>query len=982
MPAISAGRRGGGFTSTRREPEKRPGSIGELADALCQARPLAGAIAHRQYLAGAPAVWAEPDDPPHPALWSALVAQGISKLYSHQTAALSALTAGRDLLTVTPTASGKSLIYMLPTLEASLADPEARALYLFPYKALEQDQMNGLNAFIQAAGLTESVTAAIYDGDTPQPERRRLRAHPPSVLITNPDMLHLGLLAYHEEWRAFFSKLKIVVVDEMHVYRGIFGSHFHHVMRRLARVCARAGSSPRYIASSATIGNPGEFASTLLGMPFSVIETSGAPRPGRHFLFINPPSGSPYTAATFLIERCVRAGFRTIAFTKARKITELLTSWIAGSAPDLITRIASYRAGYLPSERRDIERRMARGDLMGVISTSALEHGIDIGGLDVCILVGYPGSITSSWQRAGRVGRTERESLVCLVALPDALDQYFMRNPPEFFSRDFERAAADPANPTIASQHLICAGAELPITAADAAFYPPETLKLVSDLTRDGRLVAGADGATWYSLRRNPQRDVNLRAIGGGYTIATATPERMIGTVDGVRVFTECHQGAIYLHQGQQFEVTELDRERRRVTVRRVDLDYYTQVLSEKETEILETLATRQTPGYCVSLGRLRVTQEFKEYIRRRISDQQKMSSHPLDLPPIVYETVGMWWEIPEEVREEATREGRHFMGSIHASEHAAISLFPLLAICDRNDIGGISYPNHPQTGGSAVFIYDGYPGGIGLAAKGFERIESLLAKTSALIGSCPCEQGCPSCIHSPKCGSGNHPLDKQGAALVLDRLLSRSAPAPRARPIRAPLPAPDAAPAQPAIERTKPSGPVLFFDLETLRGAEEVGGWEHIMRMGLAIAVVYDEAAGAFRTYREADVDRLIVELMSAHLVVGYNLKRFDYTVLRGYREAAFDRIPTCDMLEEIHRKLGFRLKLNDLAEVTLGGGKSSDGLQSLRWVKEGRLDLVEEYCRKDVEVTRRLYHYGRDKGYLLYHDREHRPMRVPVAW
>ena len=992
MPAILAARPGGGFTSTRRRPE--PKSIGELTASLCKARPLAKAVVHRQYLPATAAEWAEPEDPPHPAVRAALVAQGISRLYSHQAAALSSLSAGHDLLTVTPTASGKSLIYMIPTLEAVLADPEARALYLFPYKALEQDQLGALTGFIKAAGLTGKVTAAIYDGDTPQTERRKLRAHPPSVLITNPDMLHLGLLAYHDEWRAFFSSLRIVVVDEMHVYRGIFGSHFHHVMRRLARICRRHGSAPRYIVSSATIGNPGEFASSLLGVDFSVIERSGAPRPGRHFVFINPESGSPYTAATYLVEQCVRAGFRTIAFTKARKITELLASWIAGSAPDLISRIASYRAGYLPSERRDIERRMAAGDLMGVISTSALEHGIDIGGLDVCILVGYPGSITSSWQRAGRVGRTERESLVCLVALPDALDQYFMRNPPEFFSRDFERAAADPGNPVVASQHLICAGAELPITKADSEFYPPETLELVPGLAREGRLVTGADGDTWYSLRRNPQREVNLRAIGGGYTIMTADPERVIGTVDGVRAFTECHAGAIYLHQGQQFEVLDLDRERRLVSVRRVDRDYYTQVLSEKETEILETLSTRRTPGYKVSLGRLRVTQEFKEYVRRRISDQQKMSNHPLDLPPIVYETVGMWWEIPEEVREETTQAGLHFMGSIHAAEHAAISLFPLLAICDRNDIGGISYPAHPQTGGSAVFIYDGYPGGIGLAAKGFERIEALLGKTRSLIASCPCEEGCPSCIHSPKCGSGNHPLDKQGAALVLDRLMSerparsaRRVRGPRPAAAKAPTPGPTVPPAparskEPGVAPPRNPGAVLFFDLETLRGASEVGGWDHISEMGLALAVVYDEKTGTYRTYYEADVDRLIVELMSANLVVGYNLKRFDYTVLRGYREAAFDRIPTCDMLEVIHGKLGFRLKLNDLAEVTLGAGKSADGLQSLQWVKEGRMDLVEEYCRKDVEVTRRLYHFGKDKGYLLYHDRARRPVRVPVAW
>ncbi len=974
--------------------EAEPRSAGDLAAWLAGQKQLRGSVVYRGYQPGAAACWAEPPAPLAAPLRRSLDAAGIGRLYSHQAEALAELARGRHVLTVTPTASGKSLIYMLPALEAAAADASSKALFLFPYKALEQDQLAGLNGFIRAAGLEGRTSAAVYDGDTPQPERRKLRARPPGILITNPDMLHMGLLAYHGEWREFFANLKLVVVDELHVYRGVFGSHLHHVMRRLARVCRAHGSSPRFIVSSATIGNPAEFASSLLGLPFSLISKSGAPRAGQHFLFVNPATGSPYTAATFLVERCVRAGFRTLTFTKARKITELIASWIAGTAPDLASRIASYRAGYLPEQRRQIEERMARGDLTGVISTSALEHGIDIGGLDVCILVGYPGSITSSWQRVGRVGRSGRESLVVLVALPDALDQYFMSNPEEFFQRGFEAAAADPANTVIASQHLVCAGAEIPLTAADREIYAAETFDLIDSVARGGALVADASGTTWYSLRRNPQREVNLRSIGAGYTIVDAGTERTIGTVDGVRAFLECHQGAIYLHQGRQFEVSEMDRERRRVIVRSADRDYYTQVLSEKETEILDVISARDLGGYRVSLGRLRVTQEFKEYVRRRLSDQQKISSHPLDLPPLVYETVGMWWEIPDSVKEEATRKGFHFMGSIHAGEHAAISLFPLLAICDRGDIGGISYPAHPQTGGAAVFIYDGHPGGIGLAAQGFERTEFLLEKTQRLLDSCECEQGCPSCIHSPKCGSGNHPLDKEGARFVLSSLNGPGRAGAR-RPIQAALSdsptfARSRRPAtvreqtgRPAVHRAE-TGPrrLLFFDLETRRSAEEVGGWDHIQEMGLALAVVYDEESGAYQTYLEPDVDRLIVELMSADRVVGFNVKRFDYTVLRGYRDAAFERIPTCDLLEEIHLKLGFRVKLNHLAEETLREGKSADGLQSLRWFKEGRMDLIEEYCRRDVEVTRRLYHFGKEHGYLLYRDSSRRSVRVPATW
>ena len=967
----------------RSEPDD---SVAALTAALASSRALKDSLIYRGFLPGVPAVPAS-----LPAgvsssfldLGALLKSAGIEQLYSHQEQALAALASGRDVLTVTPTASGKSLIYMLPTLEALSRRPGARALYLFPYKALEQDQLGSLESMLAASGLSDRVTAAIYDGDTSPRDRRRLKASPPGVLITNPDMLHMGFLPYHEEWSELFANLMYVVVDELHVYRGIFGSHFHHVMRRLARICRRHGSSPRFIASSATIGNPGEFAGSLLGVPLSVIDQSGAPRSGQHFLFVNPGAGSPYTAATSMIESCVRAGFRTIAFTKARRITELLTSWVAAAAPDLAPRIASYRAGYLPSERRDIEGRLARGELLGVISTSALEHGIDIGGLDVCILVGYPGSITSSWQRAGRVGRAGRQSLVALVALPDALDQYFMSNPEEFFDRDFEQVVVDPCNPLIAAQHLICAGAEVPLTEADRSIYAPKVFSLIDQLCQSGGLVQDATGQAWYSLRRNPQRDVSLRSIGASYVILEESTAKAIGTVDGVRAFTECHEGALYLHRGQQFEVIALDLERRRVTARRVRRDDYTQVLSEKETEILEVLASRETAGYRVSLGRLRVTQEFKEYERRRISDRQKISSHPLSLPPLIYETVGLWWEVPAQVQREAAARQMHFMGSIHASEHAAISLFPLLAICDRSDIGGISYPAHPQTGGPTVFIYDGSPGGIGLAARGFEQIEALLDRTRRLIASCPCETGCPSCIHSPKCGNGNHPLDKAGALFVLESLVS---PPPGSDPILPSAgllkPAAERAPAPGTRSQPGLAGRLLFFDLETRRSAEEVGGWGRIDQMGLALAVVYDESSGVFRTYFEPDVDRLIVDLMSADCVVGFNVKRFDYTVLRGYRDAAFDRIPTCDMLEVIHRKLGFRLKLQGLAEATLGEGKSADGLQSLEWFKLGRMDLIEEYCRQDVDVTRRLFHYGREHGYLLYPDRSGRAVRVPVEW
>jgi DEAD/DEAH box helicase domain-containing protein len=980
--------------------------VAQLADALASSRLLRGAIACRRYVPGSPSRHASLRRPLPDPVRRGLEALGASRLYRHQADAIAHVRSGRQVVVVTPTASGKSAVYLAPTLERC-AVPGTRALYLFPYKALAQDQLRAFEAFSRASGMEPTPTAAVYDGDTPQSARRRIRSRPPEVLITNPDMLHLGILAHHREWSRFLSSLELVVVDELHVYRGVFGSHLHHVMARLRRLCRHYGSKPLSIACSATIGNPGEFADALLGGPFEVVERSGAPRAGRHFLFVNAADASPYTLATRLMAECLRGEWRTITFAKARKITELIQSWLNQSHPGVAGKVSAYRAGYLPEERREIETRLGDGSLLGVVTTSALEHGIDIGGLDVCILVGYPGSITSSWQRIGRVGRSDRESLVILIGLQDALDQYFMANPSEFFDRGFEAVAADPENPVVASQHLVCAAAELPLTPEDRGIYPDSTFGLVGELTRTGALVADHEEEAWYSLRRRPERDVNLRSTGEGYDIVEEPRGRTVGSVDGVRAFVECHEGAIYLHQGQQFEVIRLDRERRRVEVRRCEVAYYTQVRSEKETEILKVLEERGEPGFVVRLGELRVTQEFKEYVRRQISDQRRLSSHPLDLPPIRYETVGMWIEIPGSFREELATLGRHFMGSLHGTEHAAITLFPLLAICDRGDLGGISYPHHPQVDGPSIFIYDGFPGGIGLARKGYELTCELLQRTSRLIEKCPCEEGCPSCIHSPRCGSGNHPLDKEGCVDLLDRLLrppktlGRPVPA-TIRPFPPPLreaagpglagaPPGSGTPQRPEPRSTGPSpaacappagGRTLFLDLETQRSAEEVGGWDRIREMGLALAVVYDSERGEYQTYFEDQVDRLAVRLLSADLVVGFNVKRFDYEVLRAYTDADFSKIPTLDMLEEIHRRLGFRLSLGHLATATLGVSKSGDGLQSLRWFREGRLDLVEKYCVKDVEITRDLYEMGRKRGYLIYEDRNKRPVRLPVSW
>ena len=831
-------------------------------------------VAHHRRVPGRVARFAEPARPLSPELKQALGSRGISRLWSHQAEALDAAREGRNVLTVTPTASGKTLVFALPVLETVLEDPGAKALFLYPTKALAQDQVGGLRELAAATGRLRPPRLAIYDGDTPDSERRRIKAEPPEILVTNPDMLHLGILAHHAEWRPFLEALRFVVVDELHVYRGIFGAHVHHILRRLLRLCAAAGSRPRFLAASATIGNPAEFASMLVGEPFDVVERSGAPGSGREVLFLNPVAVSPYTVAVRVVAEAAGRSLRTIAFTKARRITELLHAWIVKEAPELRRHLAPYRAGYLPEERREIEARLFKGDLLAVLATSALELGIDVGGLDVCVLVGYPGSMTSSWQRIGRVGRKDRDALVVMIALPDALDQYVVAHPEMFFGQGFERAVLDPDNAIVAGHHLVCAAAEMPLALSEVAAMGKRAEGLAEGLERDGRLVRDAEGRQWFSFRKRPHRDVSPRSAGAPYSIIDAHTGRLLGTVDGMRVFHECHPGAIYLHAGHSFRILRLDTEARRVDAEAARVDYFTVVLGEKETKILERIESGRLGRLPLGYGRLEVTVRIREYQKKRLFGGEPISTHPLDVPPLVYETTGFWIEIPAAAAAAFAARGLHFMGGLHAAEHAMIGLFPLLAIADRGDVGGISYTGHPQTGGPAVFLYDGVPGGAGLAEQAFREPERLISSTLDVVEHCACDSGCPSCIQSPRCGNGNKPLDKAAARLVLQTMLGRDdlaldegidagvavpvpgedSPQPTRRsarrrhgntragggpPAPAALERPQAPTTLPADQprSAAPGSRVLVMDLETQRSAEEVGGWRNASRTGMGVA-------------------------------------------------------------------------------------------------------------------------------------------------
>ncbi|MFQ5350329.1 MAG: DEAD/DEAH box helicase, partial [Thermoanaerobaculia bacterium] len=781
-----------------------------------------------------------------------------------------------------------------------------------------------------------------------------------------------------------------------------------------------------------------EFAEALSGRPFRWLTESGAPREGRHLLLVRPEA-SPYSAALDITARFLDAGLKTIVFTKARRITELLFSWLRQQRPDLASRVASYRSGFLVTERRKIEGRLFDGSLDGVISTSALEMGIDVGGLDACVLVGYPGSVMATWQRSGRVGRAERESVTAMVALPDALDQYYLDHPRQFVERPCEQLLLDPTNEPVSRAHLVCAAAELPLRKSADRGYLEAHAPLVGELLRAGELLETVDGEELHSRQRHPQREVNLRGGATTATILRSEDGRVIGTVDGVRVLHECHPGAVYLHFGRQYLVRDLDLAGGKVHAEPARLDYYTTPRTDKETEILEVLDQRQEGPLQAWLGRLQVTERVVGFERRKIRSRELLDQQDLDLPPVVFETVGLWWAAPQPLEVSLRQRGEGFMGALHAAEHAAISLFPTFVVCDRGDIGGISLPRHPQLGTGAVFVYDGHPGGVGISARGFRDLPELLGRVLELVAGCRCDDGCPSCVQSPKCGNGNRPLDKAGAARLLRLLLGREQPvngdgavavtvrlpepgtvedgpagmarpiagkatagetdvvtpgAPRPRPPAGespPSPPPGQPPAAPAAARPalrepalpKRSNHTVLFDLETIRGSAELGGWHKIHQMRLATGAVLHLEEGRLETFGEEQISGLIARLEAAELVVGFNVKRFDYEVLRAYTGIDYRRrLPTLDLWEEVRRRLGFRLGLNHLVEATLGAQKTADGLQSLEWVRQGRMDLVEAYCRHDVELLRDLYLYGRRMGHVLYRNKEGGTLKLPVDW
>lgn len=714
----------------------------------------------------------------------ALQRAGLWPLYTHQAAAIDGIAEGKNVVVVTPAASGKTLCYNLPVLAAILKDRNSRALYLFPTKALAQDQLRAVTEL--ASLLPTRIRSATFDGDTSSQDRA-LAKKSAQIVLSNPDMLHLGILPNHTSWSTFFRSLKYVVIDETHIYRGVFGSHVANVLRRLRRLLALYGAHPQFICCSATIANPKEHVEKLVGLPFDVIDEDGSPQGKKDFVLWNPPlidevkttRLSANSEASFLMAEMVRQGIRTLTFARTRRLTELIYSYTRErlTTTRMSGRIKPYRAGYLPEERRQIEGELFRGELLGVVATNALELGIDIGSLDATVLTGYPGSIASTWQQAGRSGRRSGESLSILIGLDNPLDQHFMRHPESLFKKSFENALIDPVNPHVMQSHVLCAAWESTLGKADESLWGEGIDKVMEELEMCGMLKSR--GGKWYPAPavNYPADKVSIRsATSFQYQILNASKNnRPMETVEAGVAFSQIHPGAIYLHYGEPYLVISLDLTARCARVIPTDVPYYTQAKEITDIHVLKTLRERDAALTTCYLGHVQVTGTVTGFRKKMQFSEEVIGEEALDLPPHHFDTIGVWFDIPHTVFAKMAENHLDFAGGLHATEHALIGILPLFAMCDRNDLGGVSTPFHPDTGGAQIFIYDAHPGGTGIAEKGFEVMEHLWRETLSAVTECPCEGGCPSCIQSPKCGNNNQPLDKLAAQAILGSLLDNA---------------------------------------------------------------------------------------------------------------------------------------------------------------------------------------------------------------
>jgi len=791
-------------TDTQRSPgpASRPGHTDALAGAgrfgrfladLMEDRGYQGQVAHVRSMPARAARCAEPAHPLPDPLAQGLARSGIERLYVHQARALDLARQGRDLVVVTATASGKTMCYNLPVLERLLAEPDATALYLFPTKALAQDQLGTLKRWTEAhPAVGDALRPATYDGDTPRHNRRKIRSEA-NVILSNPDMMHVGILPHHPRWATFLASLKYVIVDELHQYRGIFGSNVAMVMRRLARVCGHYGSWPQFIAASATIANPAELAQRLTGRPCACVDEDGSPAGPRLFVLWNPPAlgrdglarRSANIEATDLLARLVEREVQTIVFTKARVVAELVYRYarerLAEQHPALADRIRAYRGGYLPQERREIERALFTGRLLGIASTNALELGIDVGTLDASILVGFPGTIASAWQQAGRAGRGSEQSLSVLVAYNDPIDQYLVHEPESFFGRPVEEGVIDPSNPYILASHLGCAAAELPLAPEDAEVFGPRAAEVAEAVAADGRMTR-IDDRYYWSQPESPSQQTDLRTISNDTFTIVRTDRRgaeVIGQVDAISAPELVYPNAIYLHGGESFQVRDLDFDGKVAYVEPADTDYYTQPILEDTCRVRGEDLRKTVPAGEVCFGRLDVTWQTVAFKKIKYYTNENIGQTALDLPPQTLATRGLWLMPDGEVLEDLAGMGLRPVEALVGVRNLLLVCLPMLAMCDRRDLSG--QVESSNTGRPTAFVYDRFLGGLGFAERGYAMIDRLFAMCRDLVAGCGCEDGCPGCVglanlrpplhQDPDLARGYAIPSKRGAEALLDRL-------------------------------------------------------------------------------------------------------------------------------------------------------------------------------------------------------------------
>ncbi len=692
-----------------------------------------------------------------PAVSRYLLHRGIPALYSHQAEALRLGLDGRDLILATSTASGKTLSFGLPVLDALARDPDATALFLYPLKALTHDQLEVLLAMERASGV--DLFPAVYDGDTPRVRRPRVRQES-RIVLSNPYEIH-EILPYHHLWRRFWSHLKYLVIDEAHRYTGVFGSNVAQLLRRLLRVAEAYGSHPTVVLASASIANPGEHAENLTSRPCAVVDDDGSPSGPRHVVFWNGAidgAPSPFTQARDLLIRLVGQGLKTLCFTQSRKGAELVASLIHKGRGGADLKVAPYRAGYLPEERRRVERAFRDGEILGLVSTNALELGIDVGDLDAVIVAGYPGSVSAFWQQAGRAGRRGGEALAIYLAFEGILDQYVLRTPDVLLGRRFERATVDLKNPHILAGHMLCAATELPVQVDEAA--EPEG-RVARGLAGKG-LLRKTEAGYIYAGPTRPQEAVKLDRIGDAQVaLVDAATNDLLETLDLERALREAFPGAVYLHGARTWLVESLDLVAGIARLRRQDIDWWTVAVTDKTAEIVDTYGTRAAGSVRVSTGSIRMTHRVTKYLRKRFD--RVIGGGPLDLPERTFQTTALWLDVPTGARPGVA----DLLGALHALEHAMVGLAPLAISCDPADMAGFSTLQAPHSGGPALFLYDGYEGGIGLAERAAEELERFVGMTRDLLARCPCESGCPACCLSARCGNNNEPMDKVGAVML-----------------------------------------------------------------------------------------------------------------------------------------------------------------------------------------------------------------------